>query len=444
MSNNNNDSSALGNSRSSFLNKQYPKPGLFNSKKIAEELLQDRESFIHMANESGLSNLWAIKDEVTKNLNYNNYLKSEINNAQNHLNQLINELGEANESLEIREFGLYNFEHPAKDSIAYANELKVVRDRIKINVKEGRAATASANFTFNGSVKEGEKFTNDMKKLMLRAYNNEAENAVKSVKSEKSQAAVNRLEKARVQIEKLGAMVDLQINDNFHHARIREIELAFEHFKMIKIEREEAKEEAARIREERKVEQELKERQKLLEKELNQKQIALNQMRETIANGDKTSVNIEIMKSLEQEIGSIEHSITEAIDRAANLKAGHVYVISNVGAFGQGKVKIGMTRRVEPMERIKELGGASVPFGFDVHMLHYSENAVDIETKLHQIFSNRRVNMVNRRKEHFYATPEEVKKEVLRLDGSITQFAEEYEAADYIESENIRKQLTQR
>lgn len=440
MSNHNNQSNVASDSRIAIINKRYPKPGLFNSKKIAEELLQDRDAFVQMVQDFGMADFLSIQDEIVKRSNYKRHLDNEVNNSRNQLNAIQEKINESYQVLELREFGLYDYSHPAKDSVALANELKIIRERIKLNVQGGKAATAAANFTFNGSAKEGNKFTEDMKKIMLRAYNNEAENAVKSVKSEKSQAAVNRLEKAKTQIEKLGSMVNLQINENFHRARIREIELAFEHFKIVKIEKEQAKEEAAQLREEKKVEQEFKERQKLLEKELIQKQTAITKMKDELLK-DNPSVTIEEIQLLESEVGTIETSIIEAADRAANLKAGYVYVISNLGSFGEGKVKIGMTRRIDPMERVKELGDASVPFGFDVHLLHYSENAVDIENQLHKIFSNKRVNLVNRRREHFYATPEEVKREVLKLDGSIAEFNEEFESADYIESENIRKQL---
>jgi hypothetical protein len=91
--------------------------------------------------------------------------------------------------------------------------------------------------------------------------------------------------------------------------------------------------------------------------------------------------------------------------RAANTRVGHVYVISDIGSFGQGVVKIGMTRRLDPVERVTELGDASVPFRFDVHALVFSEDAVELERRLHANFANRRLNLANLRREFFYVSP---------------------------------------
>src|SRR5690606_38239824 len=107
---------------------------------------------------------------------------------------------------------------------------------------------------------------------------------------------------------------------------------------------------------------------------------------------------------LEAKLREIDSGLAGLAERAANTRAGHVYVISNIGAFGERMVKIGMTRRLEPMDRVRELGDASVPFRYDVHALFFSEDAVGLEAALHRRFADRRVNMVNPRREFFYAT----------------------------------------
>jgi len=94
--------------------------------------------------------------------------------------------------------------------------------------------------------------------------------------------------------------------------------------------------------------------------------------------------------------------------------------LSNIGSFGENIYKIGMTRRLEPLERVKELGDASVPFFFDVHAMIYSENAPELESKLHKHFANRRVNMVNLRREYFRVTLDEIGKAVTDYFGEIT------------------------
>ncbi len=111
-----------------------------------------------------------------------------------------------------------------------------------------------------------------------------------------------------------------------------------------------------------------------------------------------------------------------------------MYVISNRGAFGQGVVKIGLTRRLEPLDRINELSGASVPFRFDVHCLFFSEDAVTLESELHQHFASRRVNCANARKEFFFAEPSEVRAVLASKLGSLLEFCERAESTEYLQS----------
>jgi Meiotically Up-regulated Gene 113 (MUG113) protein len=125
--------------------------------------------------------------------------------------------------------------------------------------------------------------------------------------------------------------------------------------------------------------------------------------------------------------------------REANVRAGYVYVISNVGAFGERMIKIGMTRRLDPMDRVRELGDASVPFRFDVHALIFSEDAVELENRLHRTLADKRVNLVNLRREFFYATPAEVRSVVEEIAGQhLLEFHETPEAIEWRTSTNQR------
>ena len=117
--------------------------------------------------------------------------------------------------------------------------------------------------------------------------------------------------------------------------------------------------------------------------------------------------------------------------RAANIRAGYLYVISNIGSFGEEMVKVGMTRRLDPTERIKELSDASVPFNFDVHAVFFSKDAVGIETAMHERLSGCRVNIINRRREFFRATPLQVKAHLAELAGELLQFHDLPEALEY-------------
>jgi hypothetical protein len=137
---------------------------------------------------------------------------------------------------------------------------------------------------------------------------------------------------------------------------------------------------------------------------------------------------------LERKLADIDSSIALNDYRAANIRAGYVYVISNRGAFGNRVVKIGLTRRLEPQERIDELGDASVPFRFDVHAIFFSEDAVSLENELHDHFSKHRVNWANNRKEFFFASPADVRTVLSEKLGNLLEFAEHVESTEYLQS----------
>lgn len=416
--------------------KVIPKPNIFNGKKVAEELLKERNALMSLAWDFQLFSALDIRSSLNDGYHRRNVLYEEIN-------KLHQEVGELNTQINVESFGLYDFDHPAKDSVQLSQQLQSVRDFIKVSISSKQASVATTNFTFNNDRKQGQKFVNDMTKIMLRAYNAEAENAVKSVKSNKSEAAVKKLHRCRAQVEKLGTMIDFKILDDYHKARIQEIELAYAYHTIVQQEKEKAREEREKLREEKKAQAELQKRQENLHKELTQKQTALRMLQKSIENFEELPVvEQEKIETLVHDIEILDGSLKETEERSANMKAGYVYVISNIGSFGEGRVKIGMTRRIDPMERIKELGSASVPFGFDVHMIHYSNNAVEIERQLHEHFAHRRVNMINKRREHFYATPEEVRQVVLSMDGSIATFNNDVEAEEYRESNAIRKKMS--
>ncbi|MGZ7000396.1 MAG: GIY-YIG nuclease family protein, partial [Acidimicrobiia bacterium] len=138
---------------------------------------------------------------------------------------------------------------------------------------------------------------------------------------------------------------------------------------------------------------------------------------------------------LEAKLHTVDEAIAANDYRAANIRAGYVYVISNVGAFGPGVVKIGMTRRLEPMDRVRELGDASVPFPFDVHAMYFADDAVTLEHELHQTFATRKLNHVNERREFFFATPEEVRLVLSEKVGNLLEYAEHPEATQYRQSQ---------
>lgn len=319
--------------------------------------------------------------------------------------------------------GLYDFAHPAENSAALASRLADTRVRIKDLVRQKKATAASTGFTFNGSESKGGKFVGDMSKMMLRAYNAEAENCVATVRAGNLGVALERLTRAREQIRKLGTLISLDIVDAYHKLRLEEISLAAKHLEAVKLEKERDREEKERLREEKKAQQELERAREKLQKELSHYRSVLTALQ---SRGDSEGA-ARILASIE----STEAELTQVDFRAANIRAGYVYLISNMGSLGPDVVKIGMTRRLEPMDRVNELGDASVPFRFDVHALFFSIDAVGIEAMLHQHFSGVRINRVNIRKEFFRTTPAEVLEVLKQHHVEIVEFTTEALAEEY-------------
>jgi chromosome segregation ATPase len=331
----------------------------------------------------------------------------------------------------LQEVGVYEYRHPLSDSVAYQAEIKRLQDEIKaMTRKDGGAVLTTTNWTVNGSAVEGRKMVRDFSKLMLRAYNAESDSLVRSLKPYKLASAVERLAKVSGTIERLGKTMDIRIAAPYHRLRVKELELTADHREKLAEEKEREREERQRLREEKLAQQEIERERVRLEKERDHYANALKALEEK---GDQDAA-----QRVREQLGDLQRAIEDVEYRAANIRAGYVYVISNVGAFGDGMVKIGMTRRLEPLDRVRELGDASVPFRYDVHALFFSDDAVGIETELHRRLGDRRVNRVNTRREFFYATPNEVKGHLIELAGELLQFDELPEAVEYHQSVNQR------
>lgn len=343
------------------------------------------------------------------------------------------EVIETREAALLQEVGIYDFRHPLEDSTAYKGRLATLSDQIKTLARNGGAVVGSTNWQVNGSAAQGRKMVKDFSKLMLRAYNNEADNLVRTMKPYKLDSAISRLHKSRETIAKLGKTMSIHVTDSYHRLRIAELELTADYLAMLAEEKERAREERERLREERKAMAELKREQERLEKEASHRRSVLAQL-------GASGASEEELTAARTALGEVESALQGVLDREANVRAGYVYVISNVGSFGEGIIKVGMTRRLEPMDRVLELGDASVPFRFDVHALVFSEDAVGLEADLHRALAVKRVNLVNLRREYFYATPAEVQSLLEARHGQLLQFEEHPEAVEWHQSATIRRQ----
>lgn len=425
-----------------------PKIGLFNGKRRATELQGELDALRGWMRDNGVDDAFKAEqvrretvakiEELERSYHAQTIeLKNQTDAAQRSLEQVRSTLAVEESRLvniranaELQDMGIFDFTHPAESSADLSDELDRVRSQYKSMARTNSATTTATGMAFNNSASEGERFLKNMSKLLLRAYNAEAENAVKAAKAGNLDSCIKRLNRAREQVERNGKMIELQITPEYHRLRVTEIELANRHLRAKEREKELDRERRAQLREEKKAEAEFRAKRADLLKEQRHYQNLLDSLR---ARNDSEGLN----RVLEQ-LQEVEQSIADVDYRAANTRAGYVYVISNVGSFGENVVKIGMTRRLEPMDRVRELGDASVPFGFDVHAMFFSQDAVGVETMLHQKFSSSRINQINLRREYFSVTPQQVldalrdeKVEIVEftLDAPAEQFRQSVEMA---------------
>jgi hypothetical protein len=319
------------------------------------------------------------------------------------------ELVRTSEESELQEVGIYQYQHPLADAVAYKAQIAGLADRIKVMARGGSAIEANTGWTVNGSAAEGRKMINEYTKLMLRAYNAEADSCVARVRPHRLHTAIERLDKVAHTIARLGRTMGIRVAPDYHRLRVQEITLTADYRAKLDEEKERVREERERQREERAALAELEREKARLAKEQSHYQAALAKLH---ARGDT-----EAATELEAKLAEIGEAIAGVEAREANTRAGYVYVISNVGAFGPNMVKIGMTRRLDPEDRVRELGDASVPFRFDTHALNFSHDAVGLETQLHTALTDQRVNKVNSRREFFYASPEQVRDLLQQIAG---------------------------
>lgn len=341
------------------------------------------------------------------------------------------------ETLLLESFALYEPKFKLNASHEYKTRLDTVRERQKVMVKSGTAATGNLGWEVNGSKAEGRKLVNDMIKLVLRSFNNEADYCVDNVKFDNIELGEKRIRQSFEACNKLGRVMTVRLADEYLDLKLDELRLAHEY----QVKKQEEKEEAKRIREElreqQKLEQEIRAAREKIAKERKHFTAALRDLNTRLEKAnDEEERALLAVKIAEVEAGRAALDNEEkVIDyREQNAKAGYVYVISNIGAFGEGVYKIGMTRRLDPMERIDELGDASVPFWFDVHALVFSGNAPALESKLHERFASGRLNKVNGRKEFFRADISEIEAVIRANYDAVVEVTREAPAEQYRES----------
>lgn len=370
-------------------------------------------------------------------------LENEKLKLQATLSSLQSQIVECDDEILYQECGLYEPKFIFSNSETYKIELKNIRDKQKAMIKAGNAAIGNMSWTVNGSSAQGSKMVKDMQKLLLRAFNDECDVLVDKVKVNNYDSYVQRMRKACDTISKLGKIMSIAITAPYFDLKLKELSLALDYQQKKEQEKEEAKAERQRLREEAALRKEIEEARKKAQKEKSHYNNALLSIERQLKSA--TPEEIEVLQAkkaeIENQLNEINKSIENIDYREANQRAGYVYIISNIGSFGKDVYKIGMTRRLEPMDRVDELGDASVPFKFDVHAMIFSDDAPALETALHKAFEDKKVNMVNPRREFFNVSLDEIKAVVKSNFDKTVEFIDFPEAEQYRISQNMRNHI---
>lgn len=334
----------------------------------------------------------------------------------------------------MQSFGFYKPMYDCVDSAAYRQLLEKIRDRQKQMVKE-RAAIRCAPVLMANSDKtsDNKKIARNLERLVIRAFNGECDATIDKVTFSNLDAINARIAKGYQDLNELCELVGISISQAYLNAKIEELHVCYEYQMKLKEEREEQRKIREQMREEARLMKEIEEARKKIEKEethFNQAILELRARMEAAAATERGQYEAKL-KEYEAKLVCVQKDKEEVAFREQSTRAGYVYVISNIGSFGENVYKIGVTRRLDPQERVDELGDASVPFEFDVHAMIFSDDAPALEGALHDRFDSGTVNKINQRKEFFRATLDEIEEVVRTHHNKVVEFRKIPPAEDY-------------
>jgi hypothetical protein len=357
-----------------------------------------------ISQEAEVARLQAIATSLTSDIEA---LRSSYAEKRALFDRLEQQVAIYDERLAFAELGIYEPHFDFTDSEDFKARIVEVRDRQKAMISAKQAALCPTEWTVEGSKAKGATMINRQTRLTMRAFNNECEAAIANVRWNNVVAMEKRVLSAAAAIDKENTSMNLTLNDRFVALKIEELRLTHEYREQLKREKEERAEMARAEKEEKKL---LAEAEAAEREEAKYQALLEKARKEADSDGNRRRI-----EELEAALVAAHAASERARAMAEMTRSGYVYIISNVGSFGEDVVKIGLTRRLDPDDRIRELGDASVPFGFDTHAMIYSDAAPALEGALHKEFADRRINMSNFRKEFFRVSLDEVEAAVARL-----------------------------
>ncbi|MCC1495837.1 DUF4041 domain-containing protein [Alcanivorax sp. 1008] len=323
----------------------------------------------------------------------------------------------------------------------FAAEIKALREKQKAMIKDGSAFVQDGNVRITGDESIDKKIIDGQMKLLMRAFNIECDALIAKVSPSSFNRTLDRIEKLANDLEKLVASLRCGISIDYVASKYEECGVQYQFTLKKKDEQDEQRLIREQMREEARAEKEYQKALQDAEKEEQLYESLLAKAREELARAtaEERAVAEAKLAELQAKLEEAEAKRERAKSMAEQTRRGHVYVISNVGSFGEHVYKIGLTRRLDPMDRVKELGDASVPFSFDVHAIIYADDAPALETALHREFSHRRVNAVNLRKEFFRVPLPHIQEAVEKLTEDEAEFITTIAAEEYYETLRLKE-----
>lgn len=395
-------------------------------------------------NDADYAETYMRNEQIKKEIDADSRLEkveSLILRKKNELNLLQNKLIITDDEVLFQTFGFYQPKYNYSNSKEYMDRLNYIRDLQKTLIKNKNACNFSDSWTLDGSKAKGAAMNNDNIKLALRAFNSECDAAIYKVKFNNLETIEKRMLNSFNQINKANQRNKISIKTEYLSLKNEELKLSYEYELKKQKEKEEQKDLADQIREEKKVLREIELEKKKIEKEEKHFITELTRLNQEKNKLDSTTTEfanyLQKINELESKLSLLELDKKNVFDREQNTRAGYVYIISNIGSFGEDFYKIGVTRRLVPEERVNELGSASVPFKFDIHAMIFSEDAPALENALHRAFDKSKVNKVNNRKEFFKISLANIQKEVEKNHNKTVEFTLLADAEEYRESLKI-------
>lgn len=351
------------------------------------------------------------------------------------LEKQLDELVKTEETtMRLADMSAFEFNYHYESSEKYEEELEKIKKQQKQMMKwdedawvhvqwgdefdnlelEGAVKHFDVEWMWECDLKKRNRQRKNIDRLLVRAFNNECDNIIANVRYSNIETSFNKIKKSFEAMNRFTEMIGTKLTENYLNLKLKELELRCGYIIMKQKEKEEQQRIKEQMREEERVRKELEAEEKKVEKEEQHFMNELNKLQKRMAkeNEETQAILLKQIEELQSKLAEVSEVKADLMNRRMNNKAGYVYIISNKGSFGENVYKIGTTRRLDPQVRVDELSNASVPFKFDVHAMIFSDDAFDLENKLHQIFNENRVNKVNKHKEFFNVSIDEIEKAV--------------------------------